>query len=279
MNLCFIIEWCYLSLADHSVSNLTTSDRDFCMNHYKSENMFYRTKFKFINFYSTDFNIIKMVGGYIIDDENANSKFWFGYACFINIFVSLLGNIVQVLHLFELTSLIKLCESGYLIAVSCMSSIKAYYLFRNRKHFLELISFLKVEKFFPRNEEQELMARGALRIYQRMKYSLLFVCTLSATGAMTTPMFNMQEGRLPFAAWYPFDTTPVPVFVLVYIHQCIAVVYISFINVYTDIIVSGFTTYAGIQCDFLCYNLSNLDEEELETGLRECVEYHRSIVR
>lgn len=123
------------------------------------------------------------------------------------------------------------------------------------------------------------MARRDLRIFQTVKYCVISVSILSIMGSMITPMFNYEERRLIFATWYPFDTTSAQVYVLVYIHQCISDVYISFMNVYTDVIVTGFTTFAGIQCDFLCYNLCNLDEEELEAGLRECIAYHRSILR
>lgn len=240
--------------------------------------MSHKEKFSFINYYQTDFTIIKLSGGYIVNKKSPNKKFWQFYAIMSNIFCCSV-NLAQILHLFELSSIIKLAASGYVIAVSCMGSLKAYFTFTNRNEYLNLINAFQEETFLPKNKYQEKMAKRAIGFYNNVKYKVLVVCTMSVMASMITPLFNYQERRLPFAAWYPFDISPAPLYAFVYIHQCIADCLISCMNLYTDIIVAGFTTFAGIQCDFLCDNLKNLKEHEIEEGLRECIQHHKLILR
>lgn len=223
--------------------------------------------------------MMTITGGYIVNEENPNIKFWRIYLALSNMFFSVLMNLMQILHLFEVSSLTKAVASGYIIAVCCMSSVKSYLFFKHRKEVLELIAALKKDEFMPRNFEQSDMAIGSLRLYRRVKYMVLTMCTMAVMSSMITPLFSYQERRLPFAAWYPFDITSGFVYVLVYVHQCISDFYISYMNVYTDIIIAGFTTFAGIQCDFLCYNLANMREEDAEDELRECIEHHKLILR
>lgn len=235
--------------------------------------------FNFINHYSTDFKIIKIAGGYLVNDESPNIKFWRLYLAISNMFFPVLLNTLQILHLFEVSSLTKAVASGYIIAVCCMGSVKSFLIYKHRKEFLELTASLEKDKFMPRNTEQSRMASESLELYRRVKYMVLIMCTMSVMSSMITPIFNYRERRLPFAAWYPFDITPGGIYVLVYVHQCISDFYISYMNVYTDIISAAFATFVGIQCDFLCHNLVNMKEEEAEDELRKCIEHHKLILR
>lgn len=235
--------------------------------------------FNFFKFYSTDFSIIRIFGGYIVEEESTNRKFWVIYLVLSNILFPLIVNMAQIFHLFELTSLIKLVSSGYIIAICCMGSIKSFFIFRNRKEFLKLIIVLKYEKLLPTNLDQYIIVGNALNLYTGIKYILVTICTMSAMASMITPLFNYRERRLPFDAWYPFDLAPAPVYAFVYIHQCISDSFITYMNVYTDILVAAFTTFTGIQCDILCYNLSHLRENDIEEGLRKCIEHHKLILR
>lgn len=239
----------------------------------------HRNKFTFINYYRRDYTIIKIVGGFLLNDETPNKTLWSIYLIISNLFFPVLVNMAQIFHLLEISSIMKIATSGYIIAVCCMGSAKSYLIFKHRKDVLSLISSLKEEKFMPRNHEQSKMAYQSLTVYSRVKYVVLVVCTMSTMSAMLTPLFNYRERRLPFTAWYPIDITPGPIYVLVYLHQCISDFYITYMNVYTDIISAGFMTFAGIQCDFLCNNLVNMKEEEAAEALRECIEHHKLILR
>lgn len=241
--------------------------------------MSFRNNFNFVNHFNTDFTVIKIVGSYIVNDEDPNIKYWRIYLAISNMFFPALLNALQILHLFEVSSLTKAVASGYIIAVSCMGSVKSLLIFKNRKEFLELIASMKKDEFMPRNVEQREMALESLGLYRRVKNMVLTVGTMSVMSSMITPIFNYQERRVPLAAWYPFDISPWFIYVLVYIHQCISDFFISYMNVYIVIISAGFTTFAGIQCDFLCNNLVNMKEEEAEDELRKCIEHHKSILR
>lgn len=222
---------------------------------------------------------LRYMGGWLITKETQNKKIWKIYLFIMNFFFAFAINLLQILHLFELSSLITLASSGYLCAIACLSSVKAYYIFTYKKYFLLLIEYMQEKTFLPNNPEEEALAMKALNLHRKTKIVLALLCTFSIIGSIATPIVGYKERRLIFSAWYPFDLLSTYVYVLVFIHQIVAVLFISYMNIYGDVVVAGFTTFVGIQCDLLCYKLINMSEDRLEIGLRECINHHRLIIR
>lgn len=241
--------------------------------------MFKKDNHFFTKYYKIDFMVLRCIGGWLINDETSYKLIWKIYLFTVNVLFAFLVNFVQILHLFELSNLMTFASTGYLIAVACMASIKAYYVFMNRKDFLLLIEDMKKNTFLPRNKYQATIAMKAMHSHRNTKYIIALLCTLSVIASIITPIFSYRERRLIFPAWYPFDLSSFPLYVFVYVHQVIADLYISYMNIYVELLIAGFTTFVGIQCDFLCYNLVNLTEDELEIGLRECIYHHKLILR
>lgn len=233
----------------------------------------------FLSYYKTDFKILRFIGAWLICEEMDNKVAWKVYLFTINVVFAFLINFLQILQIFGLSNLMQVTKSGFLIAISMMGSIKAYYIFGNRKEFRFLIDFVQETEFVPKNQKEKDLAEGSLNFHRTVKYVLLIICTAAIFASMAIPIFSNQERKLLFSAWYPFDLAPLPVYILVYLHQIIADFYISYMNVYIDIIVAGFTTFVGIQCDLLCNNLTNMDENRLEVELKKCIHHHKLILR
>lgn len=233
----------------------------------------------FLEYYNKDFFSIKIFGGFTLIANDPHNKYWMIYLMFVNFFFPLLVNMAQVINLFQLSDLIKLASSGYIVAIACMGSFKSFLLFKNRVQLAELMNLLKNDKFLPKSNVQRMIVRKELGFHKTVKTVLLTICTMSVMASVITPVFNYQDRRLPFAAWYPFDITPMPIYVLVYIHQSITDFYNTYMNVYTDIIIAGFTTFVGIQCDILCDDFINMKTEEGELALKKCIEHHELILR
>lgn len=233
----------------------------------------------FMKYHKNNFIFFRFIGGWILTKETRHKLVWITYLFIVNILCAVLTNLVQLLHLFQLSSLLKLVKSGFLISTSCMGSIKSYYCFRKRDELLLLIEHMQDNAFLPRNKDQEIIAIKSLKIHKRVKYFYVFICTAAIILSMITPIFSYRERRLIFPSWYPFDFTALPVYILVYVHQVIGDFYISYMNVFLDVLFAGFLNFIGIQCDFLCYELKNLREDRLEIGLRECFNSHTKILR
>ncbi|XP_074034898.1 odorant receptor 10-like isoform X2 [Leptinotarsa decemlineata] len=175
----------------------------------------------------------------------------------------------------------KFAGCGYVVAICCMASAKSYYLAKNRRAFQILVDTLNDKIFQPKTSQQKCIAENSLRFYRTIKTVLLATCSMAVISSMTTPLLvKKNDENLPFASWYPFNVTSSPVHEVVYIHQCISCIYISYINIYADIMISGFTTFIGLQCDMLCDEMATMaDCRKIEYSVGEFVEYHRHILR
>lgn len=237
-----------------------------------------RNKNFFVDYYKTNFKIFRLVGGWIITKDTKHKKIWTTYLSVV-IALSLSVNLVQLFHLFELSSIRKLAQSGYVIATACMASYKSFYIFKNRKLLLKLIDSLQEPVFLPKDKHEEALAKKPIMLHRKVQYTLILICSISVLGSMITPIFSYQERRLIFQSWYPFELKSPLIYVVIYAQQFLGDCFISYMNIYVDMIASGFTTFVGIQCDILCYNLKELKETELEDGFKNCFNHHILIWR
>nr|ALR72560.1 odorant receptor OR15 [Colaphellus bowringi] len=244
---------------------------------------FKNTVLNFYEFYNTDFKLLKFFGIWIPD--SSNSKFHKIYFIVINFVFCAIFNLAQVSNLLhEINNLKNLAACGYVVAIACMANVRSYYFLKNREEFLYLIRSLNDSHFQPESEDQICSAKKSLRFYSKVKMIVSILCTITVFISMSTPVFyKKNELNLPFASWYPFDVSSYPIYQIAYVHQCISVIYVTSINTYVDIIMAGFNTFIGIQCDLLCSRLYNISKdhssEENETTLLDCIRHHKLIVR
>lgn len=236
-------------------------------------------KFFFMNYYKNDFEIFRLIGGWLIPKETKHKKLWMVYLFTVIVVFGFLVNGVQVLHIFEITNLVEMVTTGFITTIALMGSIKAFFVFKNREDLLLLVNSMKAEIFLPRNRIEEKIALKSLNFHKKVKYVSVVLCTAAILASMLTPIFKYSKGGLIFQAWYPFDITPQPLYVLVFMHQAIADFYLSYMNVYLDLVVAGFTTFVGMQCDILCHKLENMEEYGSDIELNKCIDHHKMILR
>lgn len=232
--------------------------------------------FNFQIYFKSDFTRLKIFGVWI-NDGTKKPRLYPLYFCVINVLFTLFFNVLQVINLcYTSDGLKSVASSGYVIAVCFMSNIRSFYIFRNRLHFEEIATALNDDILQPKNNFQLILIEEALNFYLRIKTFLLVTCSISVFSALTTPLFYKKiDQNLPMSAWYPFDTSTFLMHTVVYVHQCISVFYVSYINIYVDIVFAGLATFIALQCDLLCDNLTKILKEN---SLNECVTHHRKIL-
>lgn len=233
----------------------------------------------FINYYKNDLEIFRYIGGWLIQSDTKHKNLWIGYLFIVTVLFGFFVNCLQILHIFELANLIEVVNAGFITTISVMGSIKAFFVFKNRNKLLFLVNYMEKGIFLPKNKTEENIVMKSLNFHKKIKYTSVILCTAAIISSMMTPIFKYGKGGLIFQAWYPFDLTPQPIYVLVYLHQTIADFYLSYMNVYLDLVVAGFTTFVGMQCDLLCHKLENMGKFRSGPKLRHCIDHHQMILR
>jgi hypothetical protein len=138
--------------------------------------------------------------------------------------------------------------SFYVLLVEMLVVFKVYYLIKNMETFLT------------------------------MSYCYNLFCVLFPLLDKTA-----EEKRLPFLAWYPYNTQISPFYQITYIHQIASVVFITTVHVNIDTLVAAINAFNGSQFDILCDNLRNLHNltgsEDINDKLINCIEHHKQTLR
>ncbi|RZC43284.1 7tm 6 domain containing protein [Asbolus verrucosus] len=187
----------------------------------------------------------------------------------------------QILYVFlvpsDLDSLTKLMFSLLTKAMVC---VKVYFLMRNLKNVQQLVTVLNDDLFQLRNSDQWKMMGPALFVRR-----MTFVGFWSLAGTTSTlwsifPLLDksFKEFRLPFPAWYPYDTKKTPLYEISYIHQVIHLGVAASIDANLDTLISSFMLITGGQCDILCDNLRNTKPENFAQELLMSIQHHKLIL-
>ncbi|XP_044270072.1 odorant receptor 83a-like [Tribolium madens] len=138
--------------------------------------------------------------------------------------------------------------------------LKSYYLIKNMAKLKQLMITLNSPKFQPKNERQIKLIEPNLKFWKQIYY----VYWVMSSGALffwaTFPILDksVKDHRLPFLAWYPFDTKVSPFYEIAYVHQVIGVIFVAISTVGVDTLIAALCMYIGAQIDILCDNLRQL---------------------
>ncbi|KAF7274415.1 hypothetical protein GWI33_012923 [Rhynchophorus ferrugineus] len=180
------------------------------------------------------------------------------------------------------TSIKTLAAIGYVVFICLMGQLKSVLLFKNRAEFKKLILDLDQKLFRPIKLIEEQLVNNTFAFFWKIKTALIVVSYISVTSLLLIPLFYEREQGLPIQAWYPFNESLTPNYQIVYVHQAIAIYYISSINIYVDVIVAGLCTFIGLQCDLLCQRLENVGEygteKEIKKDFVDCINHHYTII-
>nr|XP_015838103.1 PREDICTED: putative odorant receptor 71a isoform X3 [Tribolium castaneum] len=159
--------------------------------------------------------------------------------------------------------------------------LKSYYLIKNMPKLKQLMITLNKPLFQPKNERQIKLIEPNLKFWKQM-YNLYWVMSSGALFFWATfPIFDnsIKDHRLPFIAWFPFDTTVSPFYEIAYVHQVVGIIFVAISTVGVDTLIAALSMYIGAQIDLLCDNLRHLTGPNFNNELLNCIHHHKTILR
>ncbi|KAJ3663588.1 hypothetical protein Zmor_007835 [Zophobas morio] len=187
--------------------------------------------------------------------------------------------------MFLLTDLQALTATICTMATKIVAVFKVYYFIKNIGTLKKLMDILMSDMFQPKNARQRDLVQPSLDEW-KMVFWMLYITSSGAVFFFSSyPLVDgfFKEYRLPFAAWYPYNTNRSPIYELTYLYQVISITYIAIVNVDIDTLIAALNTFVGTQFDLLCDNLKTLQEKETEIllvrdKLIRCVRHHKEIL-
>ncbi|XP_032667809.1 odorant receptor 4-like [Odontomachus brunneus] len=118
---------------------------------------------------------------------------------------------------------------------------------RGRHHLIvksaatcQIVVFMSDER---RNSECKEIRRWSIR------FALL--ATGSVTGVTMKSVLNIMQGFLPYRVWLPYNTNVTVIFWITSVHQMVAIILATIVNVATETLVFGFFLQTCAQLDIL----------------------------
>ncbi|KAH0821559.1 hypothetical protein GEV33_001232 [Tenebrio molitor] len=192
------------------------------------------------------------------------------------------NNIFQTAYIFEIyTDLQALASTFFVLCTYWLASVKVCFFVGKIKIIKSLMKELDCEDFQPRSEHQKIFLEPTLNSWRAI-YAVFW--TMVAPALLFLVFFPVIDGsarqyRLPFWAWYPYDTTTSPNYEISYFHQVFSIWFLAICNLNMDTLMAALMMYTVTQCDILCDNLRNIKSGDRGEKIIECVEHHKKILR
>ncbi|KAJ3663552.1 hypothetical protein Zmor_007803 [Zophobas morio] len=178
---------------------------------------------------------------------------------------------------FVLDDLVGLTGTIYLLLTEIMWALKMYYFVKNISIVKTLMKMLNHDLFQPRDASQVVLVQPNLDFWKTI-YQMFMVTALGGNLFWAAfPLFDRANGenRLPFFAWYPYDTSISPFYEITYVHQVLTYTYIGFTHINIDTLIAAFNMYISCQFDILCDNLRDLHfSDNVKDNLAKCIKHH-----
>ncbi|XP_063925631.1 putative odorant receptor 71a [Zophobas morio] len=171
----------------------------------------------------------------------------------------------------------------FILVTEADASIKIFYFVRRISLVQSLLKELENDEFQPRNSQQREMVQRTLNPWMLI-YRTFWITT--GTDLCFLFIFPIMDGshkdyRLPFWAWYPFDTKRSPNYEVTYIYQVLCTWFLASCNIIMDTMFAALMTYIMAQCDILSDDLRNLadGDDSYNVKIVKCVQHHKKILR
>jgi hypothetical protein len=173
----------------------------------------------------------------------------------------------------------------YVLLMEILVVFKVFYVAKNMDMLKQLLKTLESDLFQPKSAEQKALIESSVYFW-RIIYQLLFImcCGCNLFWALF-PLLDKTTGerRLPFLAWYPYNTTISPLYEITYVYQIVSAGFITTVHVNVDALVTAITVFNASQFDILIDNLRNLHVLTDSTGINDklinCIEHHKQTLR
>ncbi|KAJ3663545.1 hypothetical protein Zmor_007798 [Zophobas morio] len=194
----------------------------------------------------------------------------------------LVGLLSQLINLFFiLDDLIALTGTIYILLTEILFALKIYYLARNMSIVKKLMRMLDDDLFQPRDVGQVALVQPNLDVWKMIYKAFMTMCCGANLFWAVFPLLDKSsEGnRLPFLAWYPYNTKIFPMYEITYGHQVLSYTYTCFTHINVDTFIAAINVYTASQFDILCDNLKNLHlSNNVGANFAKCVRHHWMIL-
>ncbi|RZC41655.1 7tm 6 and/or Imm37 domain containing protein [Asbolus verrucosus] len=194
-------------------------------------------------------------------------------------------NFFQTINVFFIYPDLEAISGTIFVTLSEMlTMVKSYYMLQNMNILKQLMTTINNDIFQPKNTMQKNFIESSLNFWKKVG---MLLWTMSG-GAIffwsTYPILDnsIKESRLPFLAWYPYDTKISPYYEITYIYQIISVTVIASATLSIDMLIAALNVFTGAQFDILCDDLRHLHDDislDFNAKLINCVKHHKEILK
>lgn len=183
------------------------------------------------------------------------------------------------------TNLAAVTGTIYVLLIEILLVFKVYYLITNMVVLKQLLKILDTEMFQPKNFTQIHEIEANIYAWKIIYKSFWYSCFGVNMFWAVYPLFDETDRRLPFLAWYPYDTRISPMYEITYVHQILSVCFITTIHVNVDALAAALNVFNSSQFDILEDNLRNLHKlnrngvVDIGQNLVYCIKHHKHILR
>ena len=235
--------------------------------------------------------VLRLVGLWPQEDEVYGPNLYTVYAIFSTVIVMGSHNVFQVISIFyAYDNLETLTQTIVITITDLLASVKMYLFMKKIKLLKELMITLNSDLFQHRNPEQVELVLPSLTFW-KTTYSVFFaMASTSVLSWLVLPFVDQsfKQHKLPFVAWYPYDTQISPWYEITYFYQAVCVLYFGVTIVNMDMMIAALMMFVGTQCEILCHDLKTLQNcPYVEKGNKysfsqkfvSCVKHHRQLIR
>ncbi|CAH1367594.1 unnamed protein product [Tenebrio molitor] len=213
----------------------------------------------------TNIFVLKLLGLWPKGNEGYEFNIYTFYAFSMKAFVDG-NNLFQTVYIFYIYSdLEALAAIIFLLFTLCLDSVKAYYFMRQIRILKGLMVELESGEEFQPKQHQRVLVQPMLNVWTFIYKTLWFF-----------------YARLPFFAWYPYDTTTSPLYEITYFYQIFAAAFLAMVCLNVDTLIAVLMVFTMSQCDILCDNLKNVracKHSDYNEKLINCIKHHQKILR
>ncbi|XP_076544269.1 uncharacterized protein LOC117603438 [Osmia lignaria lignaria] len=167
-----------------------------------------------------------------------------------------------------------LSEGLYMFIASILACCKIVTLLINHKSIKILVRKLVKEPCKPEDDHESMIqnkfdkSMGSMTIYYTILVEITVVCMI-----LSSVFTDFKDRKLLYSAWIPFDYTTSNLYYIVYLHQVVALIGTSLLNVACDVIVCGLLVHACSQQEILKYRLKGMIEKS-NANMGKIVRFH-----
>lgn len=192
---------------------------------------------------------------------------------------------INVIFIFD--DLEAIVENIVVTLSELLGLLKAYCVIRKMKNLKQLVAKTNNRLFQPKNKRQMKMIQSGITIWYA-NYVAYWMITLSAAFFLSTyPILDKsyKHYRLPYMAWYPFNTKESPFYEITFAYQFLGVIFIAATAVSVDTLITGLDVCITAQFHILNDDIKSIFDEKKPIGniyehkFLNCVSHHREIIK